>query len=1031
MSDAPFQVGDEVRLLDNPTKTGTVLSVSRDPQFGEWMARVRVDGRVRMLMAEDLELAGPVPSDPWDDIANGVLAPARDLRTLLTYERLRRPPGPIGRAFGTARARLYPFQFKPLVKFLENPLHTLLIADEVGLGKTIEAGYILREWKERQTIDTVMIVVPARLRTKWKGELESRFDERFDIVSAREVRAMLKKVRQGRELEPFQWVASYESLRRPDIVEALAEASPPIDMVILDEAHRVRNRATHQHRLARALAASAQAMLFLTATPVQTSLDNLHTLLDLLQPDSFGTAENFQSLVEANRPVMRAATLAAGGAFVEAASQLQLLERHRLTASLYKESVVQQLIEDLEAGRQATRRRRVALQAAIADLSLTGHLLTRTRKTEVFENRARRTAQPVFVDLSEEELEIYRIVEHVTRLLHPDAGAWGRSMAALTAYRYTASCIPAAVSYMRSRLTDAGFVVGAEGLEDELDMEVLEDEWDGAVGEARAEDVERRIARAFALCPSPGQDRKLRELIRALRSVWGDDRRAGRPRRKMIIFSFFKRTIAYLHEQLGRAGFTNTVIHGDIPMDEREERIEAFLTQEGLDVLVSSEVGGEGLDLQAASVVVNYDLPWNPMVVEQRIGRVDRIGQESDRIVILNLVCSDTVEDRILHRLYQRVNLFEASIGEMEEILGSAEVRELIVALLRGELTAAELETRVEQTAQAAMRRRQDAEALADRVDGLLAADQAILDQIRGLVEGHRLPSERDVADLVRGFLESTFPGVRIHGDPTRQVADLDLPPDARASFEQWSDRVGGARHLVGAFRRGPVRFTVSADEAMRRGRVEFVQARHPLVQFAVDMMSHRATLEGASFGARLETDELPSGHWLVGVWSIAMLGGERRTEIGCAASRIGHDDTVAGDDAEPLLRRLLDDFEELDPRPCLDADVVREAADRVQDAFMAHVVRTDREGKALTERRQARRRATWVATLRQQVERAWEHLQRMRERDAAPFAIRMAEAKHRKRSNELERVTQEFEHAPSFRLEPTEVATILVEVVR
>ncbi len=177
MDAAPFERGDEVRLLDNPNKRGVVLSVRMDPQFGEWMVRVRVDGRPKLFMAEDIEPIEDEPEDSWADVADGILAPAASLRTLLTYERLRRPPGPVGRSFGTARAKLYPFQFKPLVKFLDNPAHTLLIADEVGLGKTIEAGYILREWKERQTVETVLIVVPARLRTKWKHELQLRFGE--------------------------------------------------------------------------------------------------------------------------------------------------------------------------------------------------------------------------------------------------------------------------------------------------------------------------------------------------------------------------------------------------------------------------------------------------------------------------------------------------------------------------------------------------------------------------------------------------------------------------------------------------------------------------------------------------------------------------------------------------------------------------------------------------------------------------------------------------------------------------------------
>ncbi len=1030
MDAAPFERGDEVRLLDNPNKRGVVLSVRMDSQFGEWMVRVRVDGRPKLYMAEDLEPIEDEPADSWADVADGILAPAASLRTLLTYERLRRPPGPVGRSFGTARAKLYPYQFKPLVKFLDNPAHTLLIADEVGLGKTIEAGYILREWKERQTVETVLIVVPARLRTKWKNELQLRFGETFETVKAREVRAMLKRVRQGRDPEPFQWIASYESLRLPDIVDGLTQASPPLDLVILDEAHRVRNRETHQFRLARALARAAQAMVYLTATPVQTSLDNLHTLVDLLQPGVFGTPEDFARRVEANRPVMWAAAAAAAGDFRAAASHLASLGNHPMTRGLLKEPIVLQISQQLLAETEPTRRSRVLMQRSISELNPTGQIISRTRKAEVFENRARRTAQPVFVELNEDELGIYAIVAEVTRLLHPDASTWGRSMAALTAYRYTASCIPAAVGYLRSRLTKAGFSIHAGGLDAELELELLEEEYGSLDETVSSQAATTRISQALALCPTPDEDSKLQELLCALRAIRNDDAQHGRKPRKVIIFSFFKRTLGYLAEQLSDAGFSNTLIHGSIPILEREDRIEHFLRDPDLNVLLSSEVGGEGLDLQAASVVVNYDLPWNPMVVEQRIGRVDRIGQESDRIVIINMVCSGTVEDRILHRLYDRVDLFEASIGEMEDILGSREVRDLIVAQLKGDLTASELEERVEQTARAALHRRQNAEQLSQRVDGLLAADQAILDQIRVLVDGCRLPSERDIATLLRGFLEAEFAGIRIHGDPTRQIAEIDLPDDARVRLARWSEANNGiARALVADLRRGPVRFTVSSDIAMRSARTMFVQARHPLVQFAVDTMAQKASAQGAAFGARLFSESLAPGHWLVGIWSVATKGGEQSTELSCATARLGSTEVLVGDEAEPMLEQLLADFHPLDPPPLLEVDEVHEAAELVLSAFESHTVQSIMAGRDLAALKQVRKRATWQTTLEQQVARAQAHLDQMVAQGAAPFAVKMAKAKLGKRQQELQRVTGELAHEPEFGLVPTEIATVLVQV--
>lgn len=144
MPPPPFQPGDTVRLRHDAAHLGRVLDVIDDPQVGGWQLTVLIGDRRVTCFDDDVVRAETLPSNPWDLLAEGVAGSARDLRTDLTWERLRRPPGRVGATFGSARATLYPYQFKPLVKFLDNPNHVLLVADEVGLGKTIEAAYILR-----------------------------------------------------------------------------------------------------------------------------------------------------------------------------------------------------------------------------------------------------------------------------------------------------------------------------------------------------------------------------------------------------------------------------------------------------------------------------------------------------------------------------------------------------------------------------------------------------------------------------------------------------------------------------------------------------------------------------------------------------------------------------------------------------------------------------------------------------------------------------------------------------------------------
>src|SRR5208282_1221281 len=203
-----------------------------------------------------------------------------------------------------------------------------------------------------------------------------------------------------------------------------------------------------------------------------------------------------------------------------------------------------------------------------------------------------------------------------------------------------------------------------------------------------------------------------------------------RTRRKIVVFSYFRRTLEYLATALRERGIVNRMIHGGIDVDQRELAIDEFLERIDVPVLLTSEVGGEGIDLQRASIVVNYDLPWNPMVVEQRIGRVDRIGQESERIIVCNLVVKDSIEERVVQRLLDKLGIFRESIGELDPIIGE-QIEKLGEQALRGELTEKELERIVEERGDALARQVHEARDMLSRVDGLLAADQGLVDEIR------------------------------------------------------------------------------------------------------------------------------------------------------------------------------------------------------------------------------------------------------------------------------------------------------------
>jgi superfamily II DNA/RNA helicase len=218
------------------------------------------------------------------------------------------------------------------------------------------------------------------------------------------------------------------------------------------------------------------------------------------------------------------------------------------------------------------------------------------------------------------------------------------------------------------------------------------------------------------------------------------------------------------------------VIDGDVPSnpgnlegDIRGQRLDQFRDDPSVRVLLSSEVGSEGLDLEFCHVLVNYDLPWNPMVVEQRIGRLDRLGQKSDSILIFNLSMPGTIEDRVLERLYARVKVFETSIGELEVILGE-EVRNLAQILFARNLTPEELDARLDQSAEVIERRKMELEDMEQNASSLIGHDEYFLDQIEQARRQHRYVGGEELLVYLRDFINTHYPGCSLQPVPQQDL---------------------------------------------------------------------------------------------------------------------------------------------------------------------------------------------------------------------------------------------------------------------
>jgi superfamily II DNA or RNA helicase len=1031
MSSPKFANGDLVRRRNNPDAVGQVANAHWDDAAEEWTYEVRFGSGIRGVPEVELEVM-PSDADPWEELAAGRVAGAAALKALLTYERLRRPPSRLASSFGSAKAAFYPYQFKPLLKFLENPKQRLLLADDVGLGKTIEAGYVLREIRARHGLDRALIVVPARLKRKWRDELERRFDEKFEIVRGEELKKLLARLRRGGEIEGFKWIVSYESARAEHITEGLAELRPQIDLVIFDEAHRMRNPSTLQHKLGRALSEAADAMLLLTATPVQTGLENLFWLLHVLDPEEFASEVVFKDQLEANRPIVRALRALqvqpVDGRAV--ASHLEELGRNPFTQALTSGKYFESILDRARSAQQLRRAEIVELQRDVSELSLTGHILSRTRKIDAMPDRPPRKPQSVSVRLQESERRFYERVGDLYAMARPDLGNWGLAMAALEVFRYTASSIPAAVEFFRERL-GAGVAVLGPAETDDPDEETDASFADGADEKLR-ENLARRLASIVEeLAPPPGVDSKYDQLWEALETIWTEDRQSVRPDRKVVVFSRYPRTLKYLAKRLRADGVESHLMYGETPLEDRETIVEEFASQPKVRILLSSEVGGEGIDLQFASVVVNYDLPWNPMVVEQRIGRLDRIGQDQP-IVILNLFAESTIEDRILRRLYDRILVAVDTIGDIDPVLGQR-IEKLARQALSGELSESDQAEQARQTADAIVREEESARRLAADADALLASDQSFLDEIQHLIGERRIPVGAELRQYLEDFAKRHYAGARIPAALGTDVGPLALPPQLAMDMRSVFTSDPEAQRTSRKIEMGPFEATFDQKVAVKHPRAELIYARHPLIKFALEKQKLDGPFAHRSFAIVLQSTDLKVGlrHGAYGfaVYSFEVKGVRARTElVPLAVNSDG--EVVNRETAQKLLEALLDSAQ--DREQVMDGvspNVVMQMAETlVAEATKRRGEMQVRE-RELNAARIERRRATLEATLTARMEAAQRRLSSLEERGAAEFAVRMARARLERARTERELTLRELVAKEETTIETEQVAVGIVVV--
>ena len=498
------------------------------------------------------------------------------------------------------------------------------------------------------------------------------------------------------------------------------DPAPHFDLVIIDEAHHIRNGSLDKekafaYKCVRYFCEHADAVVMLTATPLQTKDDDLFTLLNLLRPDVVMDKDTFTIMSRPNEYIYQCSHAIRGAA--EGWQQRAIEALHNISATQWGENVIcrNPLYADviLRLGaEEISREERVKLLSDVESLHSLNTMLNRTRRRDIQDFCIRRsyTVETSFTEAQSELHNKLLQFEYEALLTLHNVRCIPFMMSMIR--RQAASCIFGLAPHIRD-------IINRRFAQIEYNAELEEEEFtfDSKVSSLLQSMATQVLELAENL---PEDDPKFDSIIHIIEEKQKQDNN------KIILFSTFRHTLAYLHKKFKELGYRVAQIDGSVKDEERRalrERFELDRNEpEALDLLLFTEVGSEGLDYQFCDTMINYDLPWNPMRIEQRIGRIDRRGQKSEAVNIYNIITADTVDADIYERCLKRIGIFERSIGECEEVLGSigAQIEKLAIET---SLTPEERRAKLEQMADNEVRRMQELAKLEDEERALFGFD--------------------------------------------------------------------------------------------------------------------------------------------------------------------------------------------------------------------------------------------------------------------------------------------------------------------
>lgn len=853
-----FNVGDMVTYVRND-QMGSIKTVYPECE-GRQTYEVFFSGQNKQICLENYLEPYTDITDPFERIRQNRFNNYEDFTQINTTFKLNNTNNNTLSTLMASKTIFKAYQYKPLLKFLNSENRRIIVADEVGLGKTIEAGHIMLELRARNELHNALVICPNSLVEKWRDELNQKFGldfkiyERLDdlledlrqspgtlkgIINYEKIRLnneeerKIQKIKNG-ELAHEQWVVQRETLHH-----FICYNNISFDFLLCDEAHRLRNP-NQSNKGVRHILERTKSAVFLTATPIMISEENLFNLLNLLDENRFDNLPQFQNALEENKPFILALSKLTNPHYnlreifneldqahitVEYKTgseenelcysrEISIGERYK-DISLYRE-IMQKSQE------QDTPQLRVQLQSDISSISVINNIFTRTRKRDVtVDTQTIRDPQTHIVALyKDEQTEFDHIItEYTNQNQYVDL--------------YGDVRLPqgAALGLIQKKRRIASSVYGYLNRPEDLDK-----------GIDRYEDK---------------PDAKLDKLLEIIQAVVDGDGK------KIIIFALFRNTIKYLNIRLKKKGYNSVIIHGEI--DNRSCEIERFRTDPNIKILLSSEVGSEGLDMQFCDSVVNYDLPWNPMVVEQRIGRIDRFGQQSPRVHIYTLVVANSIQEEIYSRLLDRINIFKECIGDLEAIfdndtgikgLRGRNIQEIFSNLERelycNDIAPEIRQDQIDAIAQAIERNKQTLNDIGENLTNTLTNDAYFTNEINNIQQNNRYITSWELKNYIHNLIHNHLRTCNFYEDSNNKgLYILSIPPaeprcltnfiERQTNTDKYREYEREIRRFNNSIRdETEIHLVFDRDKIQQYKNCYYIDPFHPLILAAMEFFMSR-----------------------------------------------------------------------------------------------------------------------------------------------------------------------------------------------